>query len=196
MTSADLMTGKIGKCLELDGTNDYVNVGTGSSLAVTDNITFGAWIKAPSFINHSSILTKFGMMRYSYYGYRLQFYGTNGLLSFDRAENAGTFESKVSTGRVTPGAWNYIQVTKSGTNVSFFINGKNAGTGTFRNSQIRPYTGSFKIGGPDVNRIYFTGFIDEVRVSSVARSADWIAAEYNNQNSPDTFALLSSEEQN
>jgi hypothetical protein len=27
----------------------------------------------------------------------------------------------------------------------------------------------------------------EVRISNIARSADWIAAEYNNQSSPSTF---------
>ena len=30
----------------------------------------------------------------------------------------------------------------------------------------------------------FNGDIDEVRISSTNRSADWITAEYNNQNSP------------
>ena len=33
----------------------------------------------------------------------------------------------------------------------------------------------------------YAGGIDEVRVSSVARSADWILASYNNQSSPSTF---------
>jgi hypothetical protein len=35
--------------------------------------------------------------------------------------------------------------------------------------------------------------MDEVRVSDVARSADWIATEYNNQSSPGTFCALGSE---
>lgn len=35
---------------------------------------------------------------------------------------------------------------------------------------------------------YFSGTLDEVRISSVARSADWIATEYNNQSSWATFA--------
>jgi hypothetical protein len=36
------------------------------------------------------------------------------------------------------------------------------------------------------------GMIDEVRVSSTARSADWITAEYNNQSSPSTFYSVGS----
>ena len=38
---------------------------------------------------------------------------------------------------------------------------------------------------------WFNGIIDEVRISSVARSADWIAAEYNNQQTVSSFMSLS-----
>jgi len=34
---------------------------------------------------------------------------------------------------------------------------------------------------------YFNGLVDEVRVSTVARSADWIATEFSNQNNSSTF---------
>jgi hypothetical protein len=39
---------------------------------------------------------------------------------------------------------------------------------------------------------YFPGTLDEVRISNVARSADWITTEYNNQSSPATFYVISS----
>jgi hypothetical protein len=39
---------------------------------------------------------------------------------------------------------------------------------------------------------WFPGAIDEVRISNVARSSDWIATEYNNQSSPATFVVLAS----
>ena len=37
---------------------------------------------------------------------------------------------------------------------------------------------------------YFKGIIDEVRLSSVARSPSYITASYNNQNNPSTFYTL------
>lgn len=37
---------------------------------------------------------------------------------------------------------------------------------------------------------FFGGLIDEVRVSNSARSADWLSTEYNNQNSPNSFASV------
>jgi len=41
---------------------------------------------------------------------------------------------------------------------------------------------------------YADAVIDEVRVSNVARSGDWIATEYNNQNSPGTFYTVGGQE--
>jgi hypothetical protein len=34
---------------------------------------------------------------------------------------------------------------------------------------------------------YYDGLLDEVRISTTVRSADWVATEYNNQSSPSTF---------
>jgi RHS repeat-associated protein len=50
-------------------------------------------------------------------------------------------------------------------------------------------TTEFKIGGiPMVSGCCaFNGSVDEVRVSSVPRSADWVATEYANESSPSTF---------
>jgi len=41
---------------------------------------------------------------------------------------------------------------------------------------------------------YFDGLIDEVRVSSTARSANWITTSYNNQNAPATYLTFGSAE--
>ena len=40
----------------------------------------------------------------------------------------------------------------------------------------------------------FDGIIDEVRISSMARGADWIKTEYNNESSPGGFYAVGSEE--
>ena len=38
--------------------------------------------------------------------------------------------------------------------------------------------------------LYFNGALDEISVSNIARSSDWIQTEYNNQSSPSTFYAL------
>ncbi len=56
-------------------------------------------------------------------------------------------------------------------------------------------TTELKIGGiPTVTYCCaFTGSVDEVRISSGARSADWIATEFNSESSPATFYRVSAE---
>ncbi|GAG94589.1 unnamed protein product, partial [marine sediment metagenome] len=41
---------------------------------------------------------------------------------------------------------------------------------------------------------YDTGTTDEYRISNIARSADWIATEYANQNTPGTFLSVGPQE--
>jgi methylaspartate ammonia-lyase len=60
------------------------------------------------------------------------------------------------------------------------ISTPNAVSGNFANSTL--YWMS-----RDNASLFGGGTLDEVRVSSTARSAGWIATEYNNQSSPSTF---------
>jgi hypothetical protein len=50
-----------------------------------------------------------------------------------------------------------------------------------------------RIGGDGGQTAPWNGLIDEVRISNVARSADWVTTEYNNQNAPGSFITLGTE---
>ena len=82
--------------------------------------------------------------------------------------------------------------------------------GTFDGSNLRLYKDGSLIAGPvasspatssspgaaiatSFGAFYFNGDVDELRISSTNRSANWIAAQYNNQNSPGTFIMMGSE---
>jgi len=41
-----------------------------------------------------------------------------------------------------------------------------------------------------IDQIHMTGKIDEVRISNIARSAEWIKTEYNNQSTPEEFVKI------
>ena len=53
--------------------------------------------------------------------------------------------------------------------------------------------GGHSTNGPAPIDAYFSGSIDEVRLSYTARSADWIKTDYNNQSSPGTFITMGTE---
>jgi hypothetical protein len=121
----------------------------------------------------------------------------NGQLFWDYGANS------TGTGRVaatyTPylGAWTYVTLVSSGsadTYQAIYLNGTvNVSSSSSASSTV---TGDLIVGaypyatqyGPP----YQNGNMDEFRISNVERSASWILAEYNNQNSPSTFYSVSS----
>ena len=104
------------------------------------------------------------------------------------------------------GFWGGANVNGTGVDISAFHHI----VGTFDGSNLRLYKDGSLIAGPtaaspttssssgatigSVAGVFdWNGDMDEVRISSVARSVDWIATEYSNQNSPGTFITMGSE---
>ena len=51
-----------------------------------------------------------------------------------------------------------------------------------------------KVGSGFGTNMGFNGRVDEVRIADIARTPEWIAAEFSNQNTPDAFYTLGAEE--
>jgi hypothetical protein len=94
------------------------------------------------------------------------------------------------------GTWYHVAVTYNAGSIITYINGAQDGTAS-KGATINDDSGyNFNIGYHDAaNGLYWQGRADEARLSSVARSADWIRTEYNNQNSPSTFHYVMGQEQ-
>lgn len=92
---------------------------------------------------------------------------------------------------VSTGQWHYIVAVQSGgTGEQLYVDGQLAAqSNTVQNANGN---GTCEIGNNSVSET-FPGLIDELRISSVARSADWIGTEYNNQSSPSSFYSLGGE---
>jgi len=102
---------------------------------------------------------------------------------------------------LSAGSWTYVTIAFDGTQASnttkvkIYSNGAAQtvydGGQTIRSSinlvDLHDLIGGF-------NNQYFSGLIDEWRLSNSIRSAGWIATEYNNQSSPSTFVTLGTQE--
>jgi hypothetical protein len=107
---------------------------------------------------------------------------------------------------LTNGAWHQVVGTwaaASGTAVAssqftLYVDGINihAAAKTVAGSATSPLTGlgGAVIGYHQAWNHYFTGSMDEVRISTVARSASWVYTEYKNQSSPSTFYTVGAQE--
>jgi hypothetical protein len=102
-------------------------------------------------------------------------------------------------GNIADGNWHYIVGVRSGATLIAFEDGNptntNPGGVSSDISNTYPLRMASNCNTPNPNGLWYTGKLDEVRVSKTARSADWVKTEYNNQNSPSSFYALGGEEQ-
>jgi hypothetical protein len=178
-------SGKIDGAQDFDG-NDYVESPDSASLDLTSQVTLSAWIRPTSTGSYDRIVGKShssAAAPWTMYG--LLFDNANhlrGEISESLTQNAvdGTTVVPLNT-------WTYATVTYDGSNIRVYFNGSEDATPTALSGSIDTNNVPLSIGRSNYNSDYFNGRIDEVRVSNVARSADWIKTSYNNQNSPSTF---------
>jgi hypothetical protein len=187
MSSNDQVSGKVGGALDFDDNDDYIYVGDKSSLNVTAGITLETWLK-PDNIEAAS--------RYAVY--KGNAYFLDAMRSFDTSphfylyiDNEGS-KSTYPSGTLTT-SWNHVIGTYDSTGevMRVYINGvevSSADLSALTNDLINVSSNGLRFS------LYYRGLMDEVRLSSIARSADWIKTQFNNHNSPGTFYIIGSEE--
>jgi len=180
-------SGKISNSVSFDGMNDYVTVNDTPALRLGTNQTVETWVKmnqsAPNWIRlvgkgYGSVYRNYGLWVAANGTVLLQIYSAGG------NGNAQTAET------IDDGNWHHIVGTYDGANMRVYIDGSLKKTVAYTQT---PYTNTdaLNIG---YNTTSLDGFMDESRISNTPRSASWITAEYNNQNSPSTFYSLAAQE--
>jgi hypothetical protein len=191
--------GKIGNAIDFDGLNDIIyveNSGSTSSLDYTSGpFTISAWIYPRNTNVHIAGKRDGNSDQYQF-----------GLGSATSPQQLMTASDTAQQGKgsegLTLGNWYYSVVVVDASNYpEFYLNGTHEGWVDL--SGTRPYTFphravNFSIGArwatfPTTGARY-SGLIDEVRVSSVARPVQWIQTEYNNQYAPAVFYSVGAEE--
>jgi hypothetical protein len=198
-------TGMIGGGGVFNGSSQYIDVGSGSSLNFDASGSFsaGAWIKS-SFSSGSAndIIVNSWIASGANPGWTFYTEGAAGKLKFyaSRGANLGYF---IGSRVVADNTWHYVSMTYNNQTVTFYVDGvydasgslsSNIGSGAMNTSGYKSLLGANYNTSNNNFTNYINGSIDEVRVSSVARSADWIKAEYNNVSSPSTFITADAEE--
>jgi len=186
MNAANLVTGKIGNAYSFNGSSTKI---TFSPITITGTFTISAWVKLSATGVDQKVMTNQGAAGGSTGGYKLGVFSTNipeseSGLAYDRS-------STPVAPTLATGAWHYLQGVYSGSTLSTYVDGSQYGilsTTTNPSSTTAYYIGV----GEGGNQYYFNGIIDEARVSNVAKSANWIKAEYVDQNSPTSFTSVGS----
>lgn len=189
------VSGVIGSCVQFDGMDDWANFGTGGR--PFDNFTFSAWVKTDYYHQWDNQSTS-GTAGTSgqQYAFDVEMggststsaglsVGTNGLSVYEHASSympaLAVYSNMIGSG------WNFVTVTYLNRQPRIYCNGALVCTGL--TSPRTPVYAPYRFGYQSSGYGYFNGCMDEVRISSVTRSANWIWAEYMNAASNGVFAM-------
>ncbi|MFX1279204.1 MAG: DUF2341 domain-containing protein [Promethearchaeota archaeon] len=197
MTLSDQVPGMIGRALDFDGVNDYLDFGNPGEVQITGEITVQAWFKV-NYVGNDYIVVKSGGS--SQRGWDISFdddiaIAPDGWAMFRYSPDG---VNTIITGyeRVRINRWYHIAgVFKPNEYSKLFFNGtevaiRTTGVAPSLNDPSLPFRIARR---SDAGTSYVNGIIDEVRISNVARSDGWIITEYNNQYDPSTFFLVGPE---
>ena len=172
------------------GGDNEVRVSDNAALRITQKITLSAWVNpVASNSNGGLVLQKrnatdggagenYAMWLVSLHPY------------FEAQNPNGTYNSVTATGAVSTNTWSLVTIVideTAGTKIRFYINGVQDSTPAYPSSMPAGNTDplQFSSYGQLSGIYYLDGSMDEVRISNIPRSADWIKTEYNNQSAPD-----------
>ncbi len=189
---ADFIEGAIGNGYDCDGTN-YIQIPPGS-LNISGPLTMSAWtVLDATSMGLSEMPLMSTLDAASTIGYALAIYPASNTMEI--RTHGGAPQTGYSSGSMSA-AGTYYSACAIDAGTGFLM--KSNGT-TSSGTIGQPSIGSneFYIGFTEyaMTNPYFNGIIDEVRVSSVARPADWMTNEYRNVNNSSFFTVGTEEAQ-
>ncbi len=190
-------TGFVGAAQNFNGTSDYIALpapmttglaafSVGFWTKTSDNGSNGTYWNRPQFVGDSTNGNASGDFGIN---------SNSGLLAMWSGLNSGGDNSLITSNLVSDNNWHHIVATNDGSTIRLYMDGGltaqtlSSGLG---NDNFGWYLGAqhYYAGGA---AFYHQGIIDEFRFSNSARSADWIATEFNNESSPSTFYTINPE---
>src|ERR1043165_3585695 len=189
----------------LNGTSDHIQVKAGKVDTSATTGTVSAWVKV-SALDANGVVLGYGGADAALWGvYIREVSGSYYFAMSARKTNSGVYSTVRGNTVLATGAWYYVTYSTNGSAWNIRVNGAAAETltnvlGTNTGDwlgDISPTTpdksdiGGVYAGGAYSSVNFWHGILDEVRLSNVERSDDWVSTEYNNQSSPATFYLIS-----
>jgi RHS repeat-associated protein len=205
LTNISTASGEIDGAAGFNGASSYIQIPsadfasypTSGSTTTGFSASFGAWFKTASpgvILSQTDGTEPSGGPG----GWVPALYIDNtGILRASIFWHAGQSNQIATATTYNDNKWHFAVDTYANGTESLYVDGQNVGS-----QQVTEYsynsTYAYFVGTGETNSwprtnggwLYFNGVLDEVNVSNIARSADWIATEYSNQSSPSTFYTL------
>jgi len=178
--TASYTTGHLEQAIELNGNDQYVNVGNHASLNQTGSLTLTAWINPDTFgQNDWGRIVDKGGDRATSTGFSFFLNGAlNSLGYVVYGGNAVNADPNI----LSLGEWQHTAITydETGQRLTFYVNGEQSGSAAYADSPADSTAYSLVIGIRDYDmQRDFDGSIDEVRIYARALSNEEIQSIYN-----------------
>jgi len=167
-----------GGCLAFDGTDDYVNAGTGANLNITgDQLTLGAWVKVISWSGSETYAIVAENYQANTGGYFIERDNANNYFFLGLWTAAG-FNATIPTEVLSENKWYYLVGVFNSTYTKFYINGALKKTESFAATTIASSANPFVMGGKGGALNNLNGILDDVRVYNMALPTSQIRQNY------------------
>ena len=192
------VAGQVDGAQSFNGASDQVDVP--NSAALNDYpMTISLWTKTGQNCSGAGLCTLVGKYAgSSLNGYSLHLDGTH--LKVWYFGNSGNYTypggNGMDAGVIADNATHYVVFMIGGSGASIYVDNRLeasqtwTGAPTATSSPRDLYFGN----NPTPGGLYYNGVLDEIRVSNITRSTDWMTTEYNNQKSPGAFFTLGPEQ--
>jgi hypothetical protein len=192
-TNSKTATGQIGGALSFNGVSDYATaLAPAADVPTNTPVTTEAWVNVSAFTSPNQVLGYILGKGYTNgaEAYFLRIQNDSGGLSLKAGMvNSATFSATWFISAWNPGEWHHVVSSWDGAGWNVFFDG-------VLKAQLPTGNGPLKLGlpltmgGESIGGVYaglLACSLDEVRISTIARSPSWVATEYNNQRSPAQF---------
>jgi hypothetical protein len=187
-TSVTAASGQIGGAASFNGSSSFIQVANSSSLNAWTAQTISIWVDATVNMGDFARVVEKGNNN----EWTTTFNGTHNSNEFG-VQCIGTGIASNNTSVIT-GAWHKVDVTLSAnTSATEIVYVDGAQVASFGcGSTPSSLTHDIFIGRGGSGIQFYTGIMDELRISNVVRSSAWILAEYNNQHTPSSCYTIGS----
>jgi hypothetical protein len=177
-TSTTNTSGKINGSVLFGGGDNQINISDSEELNNFNNISISAWIH-PLFTTTS--VNKNILVKPDFYSFTIN----DGNLEFTISDGSNT--ETISSEEINKEIWQFVTATYTSNELKLYINGEIVNSKEITPITIGINSNSIIIGNNVSYTQDYIGYIDEIRISNIPKSNNWIKTEYNNQNDPYSF---------
>jgi hypothetical protein len=170
-------SGKFNNGGSFDGSNDYITVPHSTDFNFGSNpFSYEAWINISSVGQRERLYSKWGSSGNREIEIYIDDTSSEGFSCFLQGGATQLNFTKEITW--STGVWYYIAFVRDGNDFTFYVNGAQLGSTDTNAITLNSGTANVSLGSSQGSANFFHGLMDEVRVSSAARSAKEIREYY------------------